>query len=234
MMSRDIQKSYSKRLNERGNVFTFVLMGVALFAALAFTVSRGMRSQTTTVMSERDAVLAAADIMAYAQRLERAVSHIQRTKSCSENELSFENSIVAGYTNASSPGDNRCHIFHPAGGGVTWKMPQANVNDGSDWHFTGATCIADLGSGSMGCDADGVSNEELIAVLPNLDINVCQEISKKLGQPSILSDLGGSYSATKFTGSFADGTELILGSSLTSQCYEDGGNYHFYFVLSER
>ena len=233
-MSKDTLKNYSKRLNEHGNVFTFVLIGVALFAALAFTVSRGMRSQTTTVMSGRDAVLAATDIMAYAQRLERAVSHIQRTKLCSENELSFENSLVAGYVNASSPSDNRCHIFNPAGGGVIWKAPPSNANDGSDWHFTGATCITDLGSGPTGCDSDTVSNEELIAVLPNLDVNVCKEISKKLGEPSILNDTGGSYSTTKFTGSFIDGTEIILGSSLSAQCYQNGANYHFYFVLSER
>ena len=32
-----------------------VLMGIVLFAALAFVVARGMRSETTTAMSQRQA-----------------------------------------------------------------------------------------------------------------------------------------------------------------------------------
>ncbi len=219
------------RRSESGNVFLFVLMGVALFATLAITVSRGMRSQTTTTMSERDATLAAADILSYAQRIERGVARARR-KNSSENDISFENNIVAGYTNAGCT-NNRCLIFHASGGSANWQSPPSGANDGSAWIFTGSTCIADIGTGPTGCDGDTASNEELIMVLPNLDQTVCETINTKLGLSATLTDTGGGASATKFTGTFADGTEIIIGSSEDAACFSNGG-FHFYSVLLER
>ncbi len=219
------------RYSEHGNVFLFVLMGVALFAALAITVSRGMRSQTTTTMSERDATLAAADIISYAQRVERGVARVRR-KNASENDISFENGIVAGYTNAGCT-NNRCLIFHTSGGSINWQAPPEGANDGSAWIFTGSTCIADIGTGPTGCDGDTTSNEELIIVLPNLNQTVCETINKKLGLSATLSDTGGGASSTKFTGTFADGTEIIIGSPEKTACFSNSG-FHFYYVLLER
>ena len=39
----------------------------------------------------------AADIGSYAQQLSRSVSRIMQTGKCSENDLSFRNTYVAGY-----------------------------------------------------------------------------------------------------------------------------------------
>lgn len=216
---------------EHGNVFLFVLLGVALFSALAFTISRGMRSTTTTNLSNRETELAAADIVSYAQKMERAVARLRR-KSVSENDISFANDFVSGYAHTPAQADSN-KVFHISGGTVTWQDPASGVNNGDDWHFTGATCIADIGTGATGCDGDTVSNEELIAVLPNLTQSLCSKINEKLGISGIPTDSGGGYSATKFTGSFADGTEIILGSSYNTACFSNSG-YHFYSVLLER
>ena len=170
-----MQKTKSMRVSERGNVFLFILLGVALFAALAITMSRSMRSETTTSMAAREAELAAVDILDYVQRIERTINRLRR-KSVSENDLSFANSIVAGYTHA-QPDTNK--IFHGSGGNLTWQSPSPGVNDGSEWVFTGATCLADVGTGATGCDSDTVSNEELIVVLPNVSTSVCEKINDK-------------------------------------------------------
>ncbi|MCC6598019.1 MAG: hypothetical protein IT559_04450 [Alphaproteobacteria bacterium] len=217
---------------ESGNVFVFILLGIVLFAALSFTVARGMRSGTTHAMTSQKAALAAADILDYAQRTERALDRLRR-KGISENDISFEQTIDAGYDAHAQPDANK--IFYLEGGGLVWKNPPSDANDGSAWLFTGRTCIADIGTGATGCDSDTTANEELLAVLPNIDPTVCAEIDQRLGISTIPADSGGGASGVKYIGVFADGTEIILpGGPFNAACFSRGGLYHFYSVLLAR
>lgn len=215
---------------QSGNVFLIILIGVVLFAALAMTISRSMRSESTAALSGREAALAAADILSYAQKLERSVSRLRR-KGVSENEISFNNNFVSGYAHG-QPDSHK--IFSPAGGLVTWQSPAPGVNDASPWHFTGSTCIPDIGTGSAGCGSDGTSNEELIAVLPNVNQTQCEKINDQLDISGIPPDSGGGYSSAKFTGGFSDDTEIVLGDSYNAACFSRAGANHFYAVLLAR
>lgn len=216
---------------QSGNVFMFILLGIVLFAALGFVVSRGMRTETTTAMSQRQAELAAVDILDYAQKIERAVSKLL-ARGISENDIDFTNNVVAGYPHTPVlPNANR--VFDTTGGNVSWRNPEDLANDGSPWLFTGETCIPDVGNGGAGCSSDSVKNEELLAVLPNLDTNVCDEINKRLSIAAL--PVGGDVSTDKFTGSFADGQKPTNTAGLTAACFENaGGDKIFYFVLIAR
>ncbi len=217
---------------EQGNVFMFILLGVALFGALAFFISRGLRSENTTAMSERQAELLAVDVLDYGQKLARGVNRL-RQKGVSENDIDFDNPDVTGYDH--TPAQPATHnVFTPSGGGVPWKMPAPKTNDGSAWAFTGASCIADMGTGATGCGSDGDPNEELIAYLPNISAAVCRSIDQKLGIGAIPSDSGGGASPVKFQGVYTDGTEIITGASRDAACFERGGSYFYYVVLIAR
>jgi hypothetical protein len=216
--------------SERGNVFLFVLLGLILFAALAFVVSRGMRSETTTGISQRQAELAAVDILDYAQRLQRAVAKLS-SRGVSENDIDFTNTVVAGYGHTpATPLTSR--IFEKTGGSVSWKEPEERANDGSHWMFTGETCIVDIGTGGTGCETDADNNEELLAVLPNLKLSVCTEINKRLNITPMPS--GGSTSTSQFTGSYGDDSTPTGTDGLSTACFVSGGNYTFYSVLLAR
>jgi len=219
-----------KNTSEYGNVFVFVLLGIVLFAALSFTLSRGMRNETTGKLTGQKAVLAATDILDYSEKIARAVNRL-RDKGLSENDISFDQSFVAGY----AAGTDETKIFSPSGGAVSWKSPQTDVNDGSEWVYTGANCITDSGTGGTGCDSDGSTTEELLAVLPNLTDTVCEELNKQLKITGILANTGSGISVTQFAGSFADGKEITLaGGPLSSACFSYGGNNFFYTVLIAR
>lgn len=222
----------NKHATQRGNVFIIILLAVVLFAALSLTIARSMRSDTTTNMSKRQAELAASDILNYAQKIERAVNRVRR-KGVSENDISFDQAHVAGYTHA-QPATNK--VFNTTGGAVSWQAPPEGVNDGSDWVFTGATCIADIGTGPTGCNSDtNISNEELTASLSSLTDNVCTRINAQLNITGIPADTGGGTSTTKYQGAYADGTEVILaGGPFNAACFSRGGNNYFYYVLLAR
>ncbi|MCD8497045.1 MAG: hypothetical protein LRZ85_02545 [Alphaproteobacteria bacterium] len=224
--------SYS---SESGNVFVFILLGVVLFVALAFTVSRGFRGETTNRMSEREITLAASDILSYVQRLERAVS-VVRGKNVSESDLSFDNPMVAGYTH-STPQADKHKIFSSAGGGARWQTPPDGSNDGSPWVITGETCVVGLGTDTAGCSVgtDSTANEDLIVMLANVDAGLCVELNKRLNiAGGIPADAGTGISTTPFRGTFDNGTELTLTPAYSSACFSNGGMNYFYSVLLQR
>lgn len=228
-----LQNKSHKTSKESGNVFVIILVAIVLFSALSFTISRGLRSDTTEQMSGQRVTLSASTILNSAQILERGVNKLRR-KSVSENDISFDQDFEAGYEHTPTQPDNH-KIFDVTGGTISWQRPPENASDNSPWFFTGSTCIQDLGNGGSGCDSDSTSNEELIAALPGLFESVCEEINDRLGISGIPADTGGGISTTQFTGTFADDTEIILaGGPFPSACFSNGGTYIFYHVLLER
>ena len=222
------------RTKEAGNVFLFILLGIVLFAAVSYVMSRGFRTTGTDQISDRRAELAATEIMDFSQRVERAISKI-RSKGISESDISLEHDGNFINTNCNDAADTEfpdCQVFNASGGRVTVLTPPEGANDGTGWHFTGATCIED--SSNTTCETDGISNEEILMILPNLRDNVCSFINKKLNITGIPAATG-TYSATAFTGSFADDSEIIIATGpYDTACYSDGTNNQFYFTLIKR
>lgn len=223
---------------ESGNVFIFILLGVVLFAALSFSIARGFRSNTTSMMSEREADLAATDILNYAQRIGRAVDRLRR-KGVSESDISFDQSFVAGYNHTPAQPDNR-KIFHPDGGNIKYLTPSNDWLDSSQsaaasygtWYFTGQMRVVDVGK---------PSGQELTIAIPYVSEKICRIINKKLGFPTInqdISDTTDYADGNKYKGSF--GSEVLQNhDGRTSGCYEGDvtpatGTYHFYHVLIAR
>lgn len=219
---------------QSGNVFIFILLGVVLFTALAFTMSRGFRGDTTSRMSEREITLAASDMLSYIQRLERAVMTL-RNKSVSESDLSFENPVVTGYAHTPPQPANH-QIFNPAGGGARWQAAPEGANDGSPWIITGATCIVGLGTDTSSCSAgsDTKANEDLLIVLSHVDAGLCEELNARLNITGIPADSGTGVSTTKFTGDFDNGTHVALTPARRAACFSKDGVNYFYSVLLQR
>jgi len=243
---------------EDGNVFFYILLGILLFAALAFTISRGMQGQTTKTLTKREAELAATDILNYAQRVERAIDKVRRNN-CSENEISLENPIISGYTNPSAPTDKSCHVFNRSGGGISFETPADNLLDKQhssashygNWHISSRTCIEGVGTCGADCFSDGLDNEGLLVFLHYIPKEVCDVINKKMDVPtptndSAYTDSGCANFGVKFTGSFNNGVEIDTAGTnyfagKPTGCYKaDSGctgipaGYHFYHVLLAR
>lgn len=219
--------------SERGNAFLFILIGIVLFAGLAYTVSRSMRSETTSNMSNQQISMAVADIMSYGESIARAVSRL-RGKGISENDISFE---APGVTANAKCGDDSCKLFHISGGNMDWQdVPSSyHLDTGVDqrWQFSGNHEIPGIGT-----DGGTAANSELIAFLEGLPREVCAALNEKLtGDPAIpvLSSTIDPAAAEPFNGVY--GTDVIAGiSSRNAFCVQNGTNqeYLFYNVLIAR
>lgn len=237
-----------QRRDERGSIFFYILLGVALFGALAFTMSRNMRSQNTSAMSEKQAEIVALDIMAYAQEVERTVDRLRR-RGCSENEISFEKAPFDGtdaaYVNSRSPSDFSCHVFHPRGGKLTYADPLPNVNDGTRWLYTWANIVPGIGKTNIS-GVGKFKSVDMLAILPYVSLNICNAINKQVGIDAPPPQDGGNYDYYEFIGVYQGGSAILdSGNRLEGKptaCFEaDGifgksqnGGYHFYHVLLAR
>ncbi len=165
--------------SQSGNVLVYILIAVALFAALGFAVSNMMRTSGSTVSGEKDVVFAS-EILNYAKTMRDMVQYLRISKNCSEDEISFERSPFDGsdsdYVNKNAPSDFSCHLFHPNGGAMDYQAGSKDANDAIDWIFTGTNDIEGIGNQ---CNADRCA--DLIAILPDIAPALCRKINKTLG-----------------------------------------------------
>lgn len=218
---------------ERGNVFAIILIGVVLFAALIFVVSRGLDTGATRLTSSQ-ARNFATDIITYSGQVERAVASVIEN-GVSETDISFENGIVAGYTHAPAATDREKIFGTSDGGGMTWKSPLSGQTPSSSnkWLITGGVVVTGQDSNSL---------SDLIITLP-VAVEVCTEINRQLNVGIDLTSDQGTVTGAKFTGTYTDNAAVLVapGTGIISGCFKglitDGaqaGEYTFYRVLISR
>lgn len=160
-----------QRTSESGNILLYILIAVALLAALSYAVSRSSSGSSNQLNKER-AQMAATEILEYATVLGNAASQL-RLRGCKPAELSFEGAGAA-YVNAATPGDNTCKVFHASGGGVKLLPPPvaALVASNTVWAFSADMEVAGIGStcGTEGCT-------DLVAYIPGVKDSVCDAVN---------------------------------------------------------
>ena len=174
------------KANQSGNVLFYILIAVALLAALSFATTQGTRGSGGQISKEQ-ARLHAVEMIGYGNMLAQAVSQL-RLRGYSDTEISFENGIVSGYTNPNCT-DDECKVFHPDGGWVSHRVPNDDFLDQSqstqrrfgEWWVTGDSCVPLVGTGDNCWNENGATDSDLILVLPWIKKDICIAINKAMG-----------------------------------------------------
>jgi hypothetical protein len=233
----------------RGNILFIILIAIALFGALSFAVSQS-KTGTAKNMSGEKLTIKVDQLLEYAQNVRSAVNFIYTHNNISESDIRFAHpELDAAYGDYTALNSEQM-VFDPSGGGIDYKPAPAGINDGSDWFFTGRTCVSQVGTdGGAGGACHGVPNSELIMFLPNVTYEACVEIDRKL---SLLTASGTppqddinmyNIATDHFSGTFGavysiyDSGGILVGAK--AGCVEGhttpaAGTYHFYQVLLER
>ncbi len=215
----------------------YILIAVALIAALSYAVSNGMRGGGDNLSSERGKLLAT-ELVEYTNILGNAASQL-KLRGCADTEISFENPISAtDYTNAGAPSDNSCHIFSVAGAGVQFQdAPEGASNAAESITFT-----ASMEVDTVGMTCAGASCADLLVLYQDLSSAACIAINDLLGveNPSDVPPTDSELSFTAFQGSYsyaqtlADEAAEVTGRK--AACVEDDntGEFVYYKVLIAR
>ena len=207
-----------KCAGEAGSVLIYILIGVALFAALGFALSRSGNGGMAVGQAGQSR-LAASEILQYARSLQSAVQAM-KINGIADGQISFENNVTGGYANSNCT-EAACRVFLNGGGGLNEAQLDAKLLDAKQagqpdfgaWVFSGAN-----GVGGVGTDGSASDNAELLAVLPWVQKSLCLEINAELhvdnpgGNPPALATAADL--STKFMGSFS-GANTITAASLS-------------------
>ncbi|MEM6780966.1 MAG: hypothetical protein AAF569_03795 [Pseudomonadota bacterium] len=241
------KKQAKPRDTESGSIIIWILVAVALFAALNFAFTKGFRTGEATVSDEK-ARLLATEIVDYGRTVQQAVRLLQ-INGCDETEVSFDQAIVSGYSNSNAPADNSCHVFNPGGGGLNWSSTALDIQD-SDFSYEGL----DDGYGTWlyaypNVVDVGINGRcELVAFLNWIPRNVCIQINEKLGidnpsgEPPREADWAGrqefigvyDISCAQISTPAGDFEGKLNGCYEGNHPNQPNGSYHFYQVLIVR
>jgi len=240
--------------SQSGNVLFYILIAVALLAALTFAVAQSGRGSTKQVSEER-ARLLATEIIEYANIVSAAVTQL-KLRGCTDTEISFEGAQshdASDYVNPNAPTDNFCHIFDVNAGGVIYKNPPAEariVSSGprpyecngasfynrecENYYFTGAGAVIGVGN-----DGGASANRELLMYFTNISEQICTAINALLDIDGIPTDPDAVWGQDRtFKGGYVNFNQIDAPEleGITSGCVQDSTNpdYSFYKVLIAR
>lgn len=213
---------------ESGNALWFIMLAIAMLAALTITITRSSDSVEQSGDFERHRIQAS-NIMRYSKGLAQTIDTM-RMRGISENDISFH-SPDWGHTDYehSPPQGNENRIFSVEGGGM--NLP--DINGATNWSFFGNRAVQDVETA-----ANDLIIQTEVSKNVCLQINMLADVTNTGGEPPT-DDIDapdpyiGSFSATA-------GTDVIIGNDAAelagkpTGCREDGGSYYFYHVLIER
>ncbi|MCB9983582.1 MAG: hypothetical protein H6861_07940 [Rhodospirillales bacterium] len=220
-----------QRKTEKGNVLWFILIAVALLAALTMVLSRSGSTvdQSGDIEQQR---IKASEVLRYAKSIETGIQQM-RLRGVSENDLSFwhdsnGDSTEDGsdtYYNAGCTTTD-CKLFDAGGAGLVFAAPPSGVNDGSAWTFVATNDVVDVGT----------TRPDLLIILPVMKTSVCSQINRLTGASYAGTESDVDFTA--FTGTFTATESIDLAAGQEAGCidYDNAGTTEpfFYQVLIKR
>jgi len=204
------------KMRQSGNALWFILIAIGLLGLLTVSLTRGGSSSNDTGDFEQNQIVAS-EILSYAKSIENAVQSLL-ARGCSENEISFENNTVTGYSNPDAPTDKSCHIFDSAGTGMTLERDDILISSGLQ--------ITDVQT----------SRTDLLFLIEAMDSTLCDQLNRISNTPVIDSTY---TTPSKFIGAYPTG--IVIGdsgetNSIQTGCFLDTDNTQniFYHVLHAR
>lgn len=210
---------------ESGNALWFILLAVALIAALTFAVTRSSDTSEQANVTEHDTI-AANEVLRTAKGIEEAVSRMRMT-GMPENNVSFYTAdTMTAYLNTNCT-DPACEVFGAGGGGISYQSPDDTLNDGTGWIITSNNAAAGVGT----------ALPDLMLILPNVNSGVCNALNALLKTTMGAADTDIDF--TPYTGGFpatAAATIDAAGGAKAGCQNNTGGTYKdfYYHVLIPR
>jgi hypothetical protein len=159
--------------NQNGNVLLYILIAVALMAALAYAISGDSRGNQADRMEEVRSELFASEIIAHIRDAERVVFQMMQWGT-DIDDLRFE---TPGHMNYSINTTNQ--VYHPSGGGL---IPFHEKNDLFDSSGSRGFFFKNI----MSFEWSPSSATDLVFSFVDLDSAICLEIGNRLfGQTAI-------------------------------------------------
>jgi hypothetical protein len=235
-----MQANRQKEKYERGNALIYVLIAIALFAALSMTLGRQSDTGEASGLSAEKAELYADQIIAYAAQAKSSVDQMLFTGTLIDN-LDFTLPTDAAFNTP----PHTAKVYHPEGGGlVPGRLPEEGVNQ------TDSDPVAGWYLGRFNTvEWTATTALDVILVAYQIAKPVCEKINMKITGSTAIPAMSASIKETMIddalygAGANADLTTDPTGSPVCADCHkraslcvEDQANglYGFYTIIADQ
>jgi len=231
-----ISKAQNQR--EAGNALVYVLIAIALFAALSLTLGRQTDTGETSVLDESQQEFLASRLISYAAQVESGINQMTFGGTRVDN-LDFTRPGEVGF-DAGAVSGNINKVYHPQGGGLSAaELPEdtaattASVVD-PGWYLGRFNNV----------DWTETAADDVILVAYNVTEGVCSKIDEKITGSAVIPSVNPPVNlfnilidpAIHSAGGASDFTAAMCAAcdGYMSLCVERGGIYGFYTVVVPR
>jgi hypothetical protein len=242
------QEHIGERRRERGNALIYVLIAIALFAALSMTFGRSTDTSEISDLSDEKAQIIATQMISYSGQVKAALDQMQfsNTKIA---DFDFTPSNSPAFETEPPPNINK--VYHPSGGGIVAGSipPEAIIpspgNDPDPGWYMGRINNVDwtkLGPGNP----TGLPFEDVILVAYQIKPVVCEKINKILSGSATIPVITDTIPNVMIDDAYHGGTNLPEFTTdsgeicpachgVASLCVEDSsGEYGFYSIVADQ
>ncbi len=252
-MSDSLIPMRTKYKTESGNALIYVLIAIALFGALSFTLGRQTDTGEVGTISDEKAELYATQLISYAAQAKQIVDQMIFTNT-DIDDIDFVLPSVAAFN--TPPHIDK--MYHPEGGGLMQgKIPAAIMTTGvaappSGWYlgrFNNVEWTALAQGNTAGPGLTEAPWEEVILVAYQINQQVCEKINEKINgstaiptmtdsiKETMIDDATVGYGAGTNTDLTTDGGDICPDcDNMTTLCVENQAQtaYGFYTILADQ
>ncbi len=199
----------NRKLSQSGSAFWIILIAIMIFGGLSYAVMQG-RSGSVTALTNDQARVAAAEIIAYGDTLAKTVQTL-KLRGCADTQFDFTNTIWQ--TNDGTPtiptnptAVSGCGVFKSGEGNAQIVVFPASYI--YDWTGAGPSNWKVGASGVQITELPGVGNntkEDVFLTVGRINNQVCMMINNILGVENLVTGppIGTQYNAN-YAGGFLD------------------------------
>lgn len=238
---RILCKTVRRRKTESGNGLVYVLIAIALFAALSFTLGRQTDTSETGSLDDERAGLYATQLISYAAQAKSAVDQMLFVGASAIDDLDFTAPTDGTFDTA--PLIHK--VYHPQGGGlVPGRLPeqvisQVSTTPRAGWYLGRFNNV----------EWTATSSEDVILVAYQIDEQVCELINERINGSTVIPSITGNIRDVFVDESVAghSGTNVELTTdapgdicpdchNVAGLCVSDGSgtSFSFYTIIADQ
>lgn len=199
-----------KTRTQGGSAIIFILLGIALFAALCYAFMRGMQGGTGSFSTQQSKIIAQ-EIINSSLQVERGVQKLLR-RGCSQDDISMEKApsrVGLLWENSNAPTDKSCHLFEPEGAGLSDIALDTGTGTTAYWVFSGHLGMSNINP------VRGIYG--IAAYLRGLSDSVCISVNQQMGTGwSLIPSYTTAYPRMHYNPSLGEG--IIIGAAHYITC----------------
>ncbi len=234
---------------QSGNALIYVLIAIALFGALSFTLGRQTDTNEAGTLSDEMAELYATQLISYSSQVKSAIDQMLYTAASDVSDLDF----IAPTDLTFDTGTLIHKVYHPQGGGITpGTLPEKAITqvtaDPTPGWYLGRFDNVDwtpLASGNTGGTGGAEAPwEDVILVAYQINEKVCGLINQKINGSTAIPTATVALRNILIDDALHSGTNVELTTqpaeicpdcnNLGSLCIQEGGIYGFYTVIADQ